>query len=253
MLPTLNISSKTLDTSKQMALMRNYLNELKDSTESELYNIQWGNLAKPLQDKINELDRYAVSTNEQVSSVAQNLTANYLTAKTIETNYLSAQQIAAQYATVGTLNALAARVGTVEANYVSANYLQTNYLTSQQVSANYATITNLNGVSARLQTVEANYVTAYEVSANYATIGSLNGVSARVGTIESNYITASYINASNISAAFTVSAAGTFQYLHIVQGSLDNMFMDTIRMDDEGGTRSVHFITVDGHRVLGWR
>ena len=219
MLPTFNMTGKNVSPERQMAMMRTYLNELKDNTESELYDIKWENLSKPLREKIDALDRYQVQNDEMMNYISANMiTADYLSA-----NYLTADQIAANYITAQA----------VAANYVTANYLSANYMTANAIESNYASF----------NWVQSNYLTANQIDAR-----SINADNITSGTVSSSRISSaimrtSAFSASNVSALFTSSAQATLNWVRI----------NTLVLADEGANRVFSPMTVDGHRVLGWR
>lgn len=154
MLPTLGAPSKKSTPEQQMAMMRTYLNQLKDDTEGELYNIRWENLAKPLQDKLNGLDKDIVAQGEQFDY----LNANMVTVGYLQANYITASQIAANYIATANLEAAVINAGFIKASTVEANYATFNYLATDYVYAG---------------TIQASQIQSLTIAANQITSGTI--------------------------------------------------------------------------------
>ena len=184
MLPTFNLPGKNISPDRQLAMMRTYLNDLKDNTEGELYDIKWENLAKPLKEKIESLEKYSASNKEYIDE----LNANTVRTQYLETNYLTAQQISSNYATFNYLSTNYLTAQQISSNYATFNYLSTNYLTANEISSNYATFNYLS----------TNYLTANEISSDYVT---------------SSYLTSNYITANTISTTYLASSSVTSDYI----------------------------------------
>ena len=176
MLPTFNLPGKNISPDRQLAMMRTYLNDLKDNTEGELYDIKWENLAKPLKEKIESLEKYSASNKEYIDE----LNANTVRTQYLETNYLTAQQISSNYATF--------------------NYLSTNYLTAQQISSNYATFNYLS----------TNYLTANEISSDYVTSSYLTSNYITANTISTTYLASSSVTSDYIAGKFVAGNGSRF-------------------------------------------
>ena len=223
MLPTFNMTGKNVTPERQMAMMRTYLNELKDNTESELYDIKWENLSKPLREKIDSLESYQASNDEMVNYIK----ANSITANDITANFIASRLFVGEDAKF---------VNAVSDKFKSA-IADIGYLKASTINADY--IYGLEGFVYKLQTTN--------LSADYI----------KSGTLSSNYISTSIMRtsdftAANIAAKFTSSVLSEFDYLR----AEDIKISGSIRFDDEGQI-AVGFkpmtINVNGtnHRVLG--
>lgn len=164
MLPTFQVQAKNLSPDKQMALMRQYLNQLKDDTETELYDIKWDNLSKPLRDKLNSLESYAETSQQQINQI----NANVVKADSIETLVLQAGFIKADYITADVINALHVVAGSVDANWVYAGSIAANQITSGRISANY---------------LDSNVIVASEVTADFLAGKFVSGNNSVFGTV----------------------------------------------------------------------
>lgn len=134
MLPSFNLQSKNLTDEKKFALIANYLNQLKDESEREIYSIDWGNLTKNLQNRLLELDKVANDSGEYAQMVAQNL----------EANYISAQQIDAKYVATQNLDAAVANVGYIKADYINTERIQAVFAKSKNFSGERAYFDDLS-------------------------------------------------------------------------------------------------------------
>lgn len=187
------MTGKNVTPERQMAMMRTYLNELKDNTESELYDIKWENLSKPLREKIDALDRYQVQNDEMMNYIS----ANMVTADYLQANYLTASQIDAKYITAQA----------VIANYVSTNYLQSNYLTANQIEGNYASF----------NWVESNYLTADQVYAREINANKITSGTVSASRISSAIMRTDDFTAYTIASKFSSGTNATFADLRATQ------------------------------------
>ena len=162
MLSTFNLPGKNIPNDKQMAMMRTYLAELKDEIEKELYNVKWENLSKPLQEKIESLEKYQSDSDEQFSAIR----ANYVQAEYLSANYLTASQIAANYATFGYVSANYADIGSLNAVSAAVNSLSAIAITTQNLSA---------------QTISASQISGGTISGNLVRGGTISGVTLTNG------------------------------------------------------------------------
>lgn len=129
-----------------------------------------------------------------------------------------------------TIKALASTVDNISANYISANTVQSTYATITSLNATNANLENLsagtvniaialNAAEGRIGTIEANYVTTNVLTANYATIENLNATNLNVlGKLDAKEFTADKISAMGI----TVDSArinGTLKASTIATGA----------------------------------
>lgn len=185
MLPTLGAPSKKSTPEQQMAMMRTYLNQLKDDTEGELYNIRWENLAKPLQDKLNGLDKDIVAQGEQFDYLNANmvsvgyLQANYITATQIAASYIATNQLDtellnsyylnSQYVYAGSIAAGQINSGTISAQYLDSSVITTNNMNAIQINANQIVAGTI--AAARL---DADIIAGRFVSGNTSVFNTIN-------------------------------------------------------------------------------
>lgn len=141
MMNALSQVSKDTDIGKQMAYMRNYINQLRDEIENDLMNIGYNNLDADLRKRFDDMQTGLLTANNTSMEVAGIL----------KTQYLKADEIVATYATLGSLNAVSARIGSLEAIAIT-----TNNLSAQTIYGNQ--ITGL--------TINANQITAGKIKAN---------------------------------------------------------------------------------------
>lgn len=205
MLSPLSVPNKKATPEQQLALMRNYINQLKDDAEAENYNITWEKLAKPLKEKIEGLDRDLVNLSDTTGVIL----ANYVGVDYLEANYITAAQIAA--------------------NYVATNYLEANYITAAQIAAAYVATNYL----------EANYITASQIAAAYVTTQYLQANYITASAISSTYLKSSVVDADYIASKFTSSSTGWFSNMNaysygmIVNGA--RLPLSLIRVQKYGG------------------
>lgn len=164
MLPSFQVQSKNTAPDKQMALIRQYLNQLKDETETELYDIKWDNLSKPLRDKLNSLESYSAEAQQQINQI----NANVVKADSIETVVLQAGFI---------------KASTVAANYVATSFLEANYITANQIASNYVKTNYLTSNYITANQIATTYIKASEVTANFLAGKFVSGNSAVFGTV----------------------------------------------------------------------
>ena len=170
MLSTFNLPGKNVSPDRQMAMMRTYLTQLKDELESELYNVKWENLSKPLQDKISSLEKYQADSDDKINFIK----ANYVETDYLRANYITAQQISAAYATFDWVSANYASFGWVEALDAMVGNLNAIAITTQNLAA---------------QQINASQITAGTLSAARIASGSLNvnKLVAANGTVATAY------------------------------------------------------------------
>lgn len=174
MLSTFNLPSNNIDPSRQMAMMRTYLSQLKDELESELYNIGWNNLSKELREKISSLESYKGDNDEKVNMIRANMvTTDYLTA-----NYITAGQISAAYASIGSLNALSGEFNSLKSIAITSNNISTitldaSQITSGTISANRISSAIMRTSSFTAAAVSALFTQSAQSYLDYVRIGQL--------------------------------------------------------------------------------
>lgn len=151
---SLSIMDKNIDTNKQLAYMRNYINQLKDEIESELSNISYDNLDADLRQRFDDMEKGLLTANNTTLEVAGVLKTQYLKADEIAAKYITAQTVAANYATIGSLNAVSASVLELSTskldattayidfmevrNWVSAGYIRADKIKSDELFSTQA-------------------------------------------------------------------------------------------------------------------
>ena len=174
-LPSFQVQSKNLSPDKQMALMRQYLNHLKDDTETELYDIKWDNLSKPLRDKLNSLESYAETSQQQINQINANsikadnietlvLQAGFIKANQVTTSLLEANHVEASYLTAGCVQAIRLNASQINAGYISTDRLETSAMTTY--------IANIGFLTAN--TITADMIVGKFVASNTAVFNTIN-------------------------------------------------------------------------------
>lgn len=164
-LPSFQVQAKNISPDKQMALMRQYLNQLKDDTETELYDIKWDNLSKPLRDKLNSLESYAETAEQQINQIH----ANFITADVIEANYVKTSVLETQYLTATYLNALNIQAASVQSNWVYAGTLAASQITSGRIGT-----AHLDASVITTNTLTADMIVGKFVASNTAIFNTIN-------------------------------------------------------------------------------
>ena len=130
------------------------------------------------------------------------------------------------------------------------------------------TNSNVDALGRRVTTIAGDLKVQGDVIAKKADVESVTALEGEIRTLKANYaeldkVVAGKINANSITSSFIAgkfsrSDAATFGYLKGDNCSLGSTRINTLRWDDEGGTRIVDMITVidrngTTHRVLGWK
>jgi len=178
MLSTFNLPGKNVSPDRQMAMMRTYLTQLKDEIESELYNVKWENLSKPLQDKINSLEKYQADSDDKINFIK----ANYVEADYLSANYLTASQISANYATFGWVQANYASFVWVEAldamvGNLNAKAITTDNLSAQSIDAGQIRSGTISAARINTQSLFVNTGSSLEIRALNVITGMINSKS----------------------------------------------------------------------------
>lgn len=174
-LPSFQVQAKNLSPDKQMALMRQYLNQLKDDTETELYDIKWDNLSKPLRDKLNSLESYAETSQQQINQINATvvkadsietmvLQAGFIKADQITTEFLAANNVAASYLTAGCVQAIRLNASQINAGYISTDRLEASAMTTY--------IANIGFLTAN--TITADMIVGKFIAGNQAVFNTIN-------------------------------------------------------------------------------
>lgn len=170
MLPSLNINSKNIPEAKQMSMMRQYINDLKNDMESELFDIKWENLSKPLREKLEGYEVEIVAAND----LALEVNANSVTTEYLSANYISAAQIAATYVSTAYLEANYVTADVIASTYVTTNYLTSNYITASSIASTYVTTDYLASNYVKASAIDADYIAGKFVVGNGAVFDRLN-------------------------------------------------------------------------------
>lgn len=217
MLTSFNLPSKNLSQEKQMAMMRNYLNQLKDETETELYDIKWDNLSKSLKDKFNQIDGDIVAANNNTEYLRANvITAEEISAEYIKTNTLIAGgYIKSQYLTANNIQA-----GILSASYIDSALIRTNdlivngkikssFLTADNIlagtlSADYIDVAAVTAGLVKASAVTADYIVGKFTSSNTAVFDRVN-----IGLVSSYESNLRFLMSNNTYAPVKFEATST--------------------------------------------
>ena len=178
-LDTFNLPGKNVPADKQMAMMRTYLESLKDDIEKDLYNIDWNNFSKPLREKLEGFDKELINTGDIVNSIQ----ANYVSTQYLETNYLTAQQISSTYVTTQYLTSNYITASTISSTYVTSQYLTSNYITASTISSTYVTSQYLTSNYITASTISSTYLEATAVTSDYIAGKFIAGNGSKFGKI----------------------------------------------------------------------
>lgn len=205
-LPTFNLPGKNIPDQKQMSMMRSYLSQLKDETESELYDIKWDNLSQSLRDKLNNLDTTINQVSNTADYIAGNLAANYIDAQEISTTYLQASVVTADYICGKIISAEGVLTQKLDAAIAKAGYVETDYLSSNDLWVNNEAFLNkVNGRIASFEYINADYLSSNTLWADKAFLQKVDG---RIGSF--GYITAGYVTAGVVTSLFENANSGRF-------------------------------------------
>ena len=115
----------TQDANKQLASMRSYLIQFKDSVDSELNNVSYDMLSSPLRKKI-DLISDAVQEIDNTKMSVNMLLANYVSVDVLEANIASVNQLIASKVTAQEVNAIIGNYGFLTAYDASITYIQSS-------------------------------------------------------------------------------------------------------------------------------
>lgn len=186
-LNTFNLPGKNVPADKQLAMMRNYLENLKDDIESDLYNIDWNNFSKPLREKLEGLDKELIAQGDVVNSIQ----ANYVSTQYLESEYVYAGAIQANQIQAGTLNSGVIYAGNLNASQINAGKINTTVFNASMLEAQYINASN----QIKTSKLDATVITTTNLSAQSISVEQLTG----------GYIDASHIDADSIRAGLVVA------------------------------------------------
>lgn len=186
MLQPIGLPNKKATPEQQMAAMRNYINQLKDDTEQELFNIRWENLSKPLQEKLNGFDKEIVANSNSINQIQ----ANFITADQIAAQYVTSEYLESDFIYTKTLNA-----SQITAGRIAVDHLDTSVITTANFSAQ-----NINA-----DKITSGTVATARLDASVITTGNLSAQSINVDQLTGGYISADHIDAASIRAGLVVA------------------------------------------------
>lgn len=227
-LPTFNLPGKNITADKQMAMMRTYLNQLKDDTESELYDIKWDNLSKPLKEKIEGLDKEYVQLSEDFSYIQ----ANTVTTAYLQAHYLTADQISGTYASF---------------EYLASDYMETITLNASQITAGTISTARLNVGEITAGCVNADLFEGNYIKAGYISASRINAGTLAAARIDAAIMRTSSFTADNISSIVSSSETATFGRINIDEDGMyivtanQNKYKLTIKSVVSGGN-TIYFL-----------
>lgn len=196
MMNALSQVSKDTDIGKQMAYMRNYINQLRDEIENDLMNIGYNNLDADLRKRFDDMQTGLLTANNTSLEVAGML----------KTQYLKADEIVSKYATITSLNAVSARVG-----YIESDYVKTASITALSGEINDLTTTKLDATTAYIDFMEVtNWVRAGYIKAEKIKTQDLFTDTLQASlSLWSNLITTNAINITG-GSHFGYSLSGSY-------------------------------------------
>lgn len=259
-LNTFNLPGKNVPADKQLAMMRNYLENLKSDIESDLYNIDWNNFSKPLREKLEGLDKELIAQGDVVNSIQ----ANYVSTQYLESEFVYAGAIQANQIQAGTLNSGVVYAGTINTNQINAGQLASGVIYTGSLNASQITAGTISTQRLDVGAITAGCVNADLFNGNYINADYIDAATIRAGCVnadlfEGNYIKTNYISsdimrtndftAKNISAKYSTSRSAVFEYLNC----------NHLQPWDSGYDRRVSAtfqqVSIGGHvyRLLGWQ
>lgn len=249
-LNTFNLPGKNVPADKQLAMMRNYLENLKDDIESDLYNIDWNNFSKPLREKLEGLDKELIAQGDVVNSIQ----ANYVSTQYLESEYVYAGAIQANQIQAGTLNSGVIYSGTIAANKVTAGTFQSGVVYAGTLNANQITAGTISTDRLDVGAITSGLVSTNYLESEFVYAGDIKASQITSGTISAERISSAIMRtndftATNISAKYNQSGSAAFEYLNC----------NHLQPWDSGYDRRVSAtfqqVSISGHvyRLLGWQ
>lgn len=218
MLQPIGLPNKKATPEQQMAAMRNYINQLKDDTEQELFNIRWENLSKPLQEKLNGLDKEIVANSDKINQIQANfitadqIAAQYVTSQYLESDFIYTKTLNASQITAGKINTTVFNASMLEAQYINAS----NQIKTSKLDATVITTTNLSAQSISVDQLTGGYIDASHIDADTIRAGLV--VADDLYTI-GNVVAGSHLSAPIISSKFSSSEGASFDRINISMAS----------------------------------
>jgi hypothetical protein len=202
-----------------MSAIRNYVNQLKDDTEAELYNIRWENLAKPLQEKLNGLDKEIVANSDSINQIQANfitadqIASKYVTSEYLESDFIYTKTLNASQITAGKINTTVFNASMLEAQYINAS----NQIKTSKLDATVITTSNLSAQSINVDQLTGGYIDATHIDAESIRTGLV--VADNLYTT-GDVIASGHLSASIIAGKFTSSESALFDRINISMASL---------------------------------
>ena len=192
---SLSLMDKNIDVNKQLAYMRNYINQLRDEIENDLMNIGYDNLDADLRKRFDDMQTGLLTANNTSMEVAGILKTQYLKADEIAAKYITAQTVAATYATIGSLNAVSAAIGDLAAIAIT-----TQNLSAQSINANQITAGKIKANQIDASDIAANAFTGTEIKTFgvQANAIAVNGTSL-LGISCTSFVSANTFKSNNVS------------------------------------------------------
>lgn len=218
MLQPIGLPNKKATPEQQMAAMRNYINQLKDDTEQELFNIRWENLSKPLQEKLNGLDKEIVANSDKINQIQANfitadqIAAQYVTSEYLESDFIYTKTLNASQITAGKINTTVFNASMLEAQYINAS----NQIKTSKLDAAVITTTNLSAQSISVDQLSGGYIDASHIDADSIRAGLV--VADDLYTV-GNVVAGGHLSAPIISSKFSSSEGALFDRINISMAS----------------------------------
>lgn len=180
-LNTFNLPGKNVPADKQLAMMRNYLENLKDDIESDLYNIDWNNFSKPLREKLEGLDKELIAQGDVINS--------------IQANYVSTQYLESEFIYTKSLDASQITSGRISTDHLDASVINTGNINSYAISTSYLDVYGkIKTSQLQASVITTGNIYSYAISTSYLDV---NG-KIKTNELDATVITSETINTSTI-------------------------------------------------------
>lgn len=237
-LPEFNLSAKGMSSDKQMAMMRTYLSQLKDETETQLFDIKWDNLSSSLRKRLEDLDTNINQVSEYTQMTAQSIKANVIDANYIRADQVSTLKLDASQIKTGYL--AAARI---EAGSITASKLDTAYIATSWIDADEGFISKFHSCK-----IEAGQVSAGVISADKITSGTI-----KAARIDSAIMRTEDFTAATIAGKFPNASNGLTITTERIRAQYFEYYTDLTGSGPGYHALKLHTFTVNGktYKCLG--
>ena len=268
MLQPIGLPNKKATPEQQMAAMRNYINQLKDDTEQELFNIRWENLSKPLQEKLNGLDKEIVANSNKINQIQANfitadqIAAQYVTSEYLDSDFIYTKTLNASQITAGKINTEVFNASMLEAEYINASkqiktskldatvvkatditayggsfyYLSATQLDAAYMSTDYLDVNDMirtDKLNASVIVATELYVTGTTViKSARLSVDQIATVFSSSNTAEIDRLNLGYVPKSNTSSALRIAAGGSYANVYLKATNIQGQYYLVVNMPD---------------------